>query len=102
MADAMSRGLTGTFGSRPKGRTLEGAKPTLLFASGGAPLVVNQDGNLYYGSGFPEGDDLTPGFHTVTRMSADGKRTLFAAQLKTKLAELNEGVTGLATGPDGT
>src|SRR5438552_6108525 len=31
--------------------TLEGAKPTLLYASGGAPLVVNRDGNLYYGSG---------------------------------------------------
>src|SRR5262249_53381432 len=31
--------------------TLKGEKPTLLYASGGAPLVVNRDGNLYYGSG---------------------------------------------------
>ncbi len=81
--------------------TREGIHPTLLYASGGAPLVVNRDGNLYYGSGFPDGDDMAPGFHTVTRLTRDGKRTLFAPQLKTKLAELNEGVMGLATGPDG-
>jgi hypothetical protein len=29
--------------------SLDGLKPTLLYASGGAPLVVNSDGNLYYG-----------------------------------------------------
>jgi hypothetical protein len=82
--------------------TLEGAKPTLLFASGGAPLVVNRDGNLYYGSGFPDGDDMAPGFHTVTRLSPDGKRTLFAPDLKTTLEKLHEGVTGLAAGLDGS
>jgi len=82
--------------------TLEGAKPTLLFASGGAPLVVNRDGKLYYGSAFPEGDDMAPGFHTVTRLSPDGKRTLFAPDLKTTLERLHEGVTGLAAGPDGS
>src|SRR5215831_20688443 len=81
--------------------TPEGEKPTLLYASGGAPLVVNQDGNLYYGSGFPDGDDKAPGGHTVTRLSPDGKQTLFAADLKTTLAKLNEAVTGLATSPDG-
>ena len=81
--------------------TPPGVKPALLYASGGGPLVVNRDGNLYYGSGFPGGDDTAPGFHTVTRLSPDGKRSLFAPQLKTKLAELNEGVMGLAAGPDG-
>ena len=79
-----------------------GDKPTLLYASGGAPLVVNRDGNLYYGSGFPEGDDTTPGGLTVTRLSPDGKRTLFAPDLKKTLAKMNEAVTGLAAGPDGT
>ena len=54
--------------------TPNGVKPTLLYASGGAPLVVNRDGNLYYGSGFPGGDDTTPGGYTLTRMSPDGKR----------------------------
>jgi hypothetical protein len=82
--------------------TPPGVKPALLFASGGAPLVVSRDGNLYYGSGFPEGDDRAPGGHTVTRLSPDGKRTLFAPRLKATLAKLHEAVTGLAAGPDGT
>jgi hypothetical protein len=81
--------------------TPAGFKPALL-AADGAPFVVNRDGNLYYGSGYPEGDDMTPGFHTLTRLSPDGKRTLFAPQLKTKLTDLHEGVTGLAAGPDGS
>ena len=38
----------------------------------------------------------------MTRLSPDGTQTLFAPQLKTKLAELNEGVMGLAAGPDGS
>src|SRR5262245_51616872 len=50
-----------------------GEKPTLLYASGGAPLVVNRDGNLYYGSGYPGGDDTAPGGHTLTRLSPGGK-----------------------------
>jgi hypothetical protein len=77
-------------------------KPALLYASGGAPFVVNRDGNLYYGSGFPEGDDLTPGGLTLTRLSPDGKRTLFAPNLKQILAQLKEAITGLAGGPDGS
>jgi DNA-binding beta-propeller fold protein YncE len=82
--------------------TPEGAKPTLLYASGGAPFVVHRDGNLYYGSGYPDGDDTEPGFHTLTRLSLDGKRTLFSPALTKTLADLNEGVTGLATSSDGT
>jgi hypothetical protein len=82
-------------------RPLSG-KPLLLFASGGAPLVVNRDGNLYYGSGFPDGDDMTPGGHTLTRMSPTGEKTLFSPALKTTLETLHEAVTGLATGRDGT
>src|SRR5262249_1527421 len=31
--------------------TPAGARPAILYASGGAPFVVNKDGNLYYGSG---------------------------------------------------
>jgi hypothetical protein len=81
--------------------TPEGVKPALLYASGGAPFVVNPDGNLYYGSGFPEGDDLTPGGLTLTRLTPGEKRTLFAPDLKTTLAKMKEAVTGLANGPDG-
>jgi len=82
--------------------THSGVKPMLLYASGGAPLVVNRDGNLYYGSGFPEGEDTAPGGYTLTRMSPDGTRALFAPELKTILATLEEAVTGLAADRDGT
>ena len=77
-------------------------KPTLLYASGGAPFVVARDGNLYYGSGYPDGEDMAPGFHTLTRLSPDGKRTLFAPDLKKTLVDLNEGVMGLTAGRDGS
>jgi hypothetical protein len=81
--------------------TPEGATSAILYADGGAPIVVCQDGNLYYGSGFPGGDDMAPGGHTVTRLSSDGKKTLFSPDLKGTLATLNEAVTGLAAGPEG-
>src|SRR5205823_6027918 len=67
------------------GITPKGARPALLFASGGAPFVINQDGNLYYGSGYPGGDDMAPAGLTLTRMTPDGKRTLFAPRLKATL-----------------
>jgi hypothetical protein len=82
--------------------TPEGVKPAVLYASGGAPFVVNRDGNLYYGSGFPDGDDLAPGGLTLTRLAPDEKRTLFSPGLKKTLATLKEAVTGLAVGPDGS
>jgi hypothetical protein len=81
--------------------TASGVKPAILYADGGAPIAVCQDGNLYYGSGFPGGDDMAPGGHTITRISPDGKRTLFSPELKGILAKLNEAVTGLAAGPEG-
>jgi hypothetical protein len=82
--------------------TPKGTKPAVLYTSGGAPLVVNQDGNLYYGSGFPDGDDMAPGGLTLTRLSPDEKRTLFAPDLKKILAKLKEAITGLAVGSDGS
>jgi len=82
--------------------TVEGVKPALLYASGGAPLVVNTDGHLYYGSGFPNGEDMAPGGLTLTRLSPDGKRSLFAPHLKNTLAQLKEAITGLAASQDGS
>lgn len=80
--------------------TPNGAIPSLIFASGGAPLVVGPDGDLYYGSnGSPE-DSFPPGAMTVVRLSARGRQNLFAPSLKQKLAELKGGITGLASGPD--
>src|SRR5262249_38403963 len=52
--------------------------------------------------GFPQGDDMAPGGLTLTRLSPDQKRALFAPDLKKTLARLKEAVTGLAVGPDGS
>src|SRR5438477_6795671 len=73
-------------------------KPTLLYASGGAPFVVARDGNLYYGSGYPDGEDTAPGFDALTRWSPDRQRAVVCAGLKKTLADLNEGVMGLTAG----
>jgi hypothetical protein len=82
--------------------TPDGAIPCLIFASGGAPLVVGTDGNLYYGSnGLQEGSFPT-GAMTVARLRPSGEQELFAPLLKQKLAELQDGITGIASGPDGS
>ncbi len=62
--------------------TGEGEKPAIIFAAGGAPIAVCRDGNLYYGSVYPGGSDITPGFLTVTRNSPDRKLTVFSPTLK--------------------
>jgi len=76
--------------------------PALIFASGGAPLVVGSDGDLYYGSNGSQEESFPPGALTVARLSPKGKQELFAPQLKAKLAELKDGITGLASGSDGS
>ncbi len=81
--------------------TPDGAIPSLIFASGGAPLVVGPDADLYYGSNGSQEDSFPPGAMTVVRLSARGRLDLFAPSLKNKLAELKDGITGLASGPDG-
>ncbi len=82
--------------------TPEGVKPALLYASGGGPFVVTRSSLLYYGSGYPGGDDTAPGGLTLTRMTPDGKRSLFAPELKPTLEKLKEAICGLAEGPDGS
>jgi len=77
--------------------TPDGVKPAIIFADGGAPLVVNKDGNLYYGSWSTKEDPYAPAALTVTRMQVDGTRENFAPTLEKTLADLGEGVTGLAT-----
>jgi sugar lactone lactonase YvrE len=81
--------------------TPDGVKPAIIFADGGAPLVVHRDGNLYYGSWSSSDDRFAPGGITVTRLSTDGKPTEFAPQLQQTLASFDDGVTGLAIAPDG-
>lgn len=79
--------------------TPEGVRPALIHADGGAPLVVNSDGNLYYASG--DKDDR-PGGLALTRETPEGARTSFSPALTKALHQLDDGVTGLASGPDGS
>ena len=82
--------------------TPDGVIPGLIFASGGAPLVVGSDGNLYYGSNGSQEESFPPGAMTVARLSASGHQEIFAPALRQMLAELKDGITGLASGPDGS
>jgi len=79
-----------------KRRTPDGARPALI-TDGGSPLVVHQDGNLYYVS---SGEQLNPGGHEVIRLAPDGKLTQVAAGLD-RISEKLGGIKGLAAGPDG-
>jgi hypothetical protein len=79
--------------------TADGIKPALVFADGGAPLAVNRYGALYYASG-EEGD--RPGGLALTREQPGGGRTRFAPALTKALRRIDDGVTGLAGGPDGS
>jgi sugar lactone lactonase YvrE len=76
-----------------------GAKPALLVAEGGAPIVVNPDRNLYYGHTLSGGGKVALG---LTRISPDGSQTPFSPDLKKTLEKMDQGVFGLATGPDGS
>ena len=82
--------------------TSDGAVPALIFANGGAPLVVGADGDLYYGSNGSASDSFPPGALAVVRLSSRGEKELFSPSLKNKLLELKDGITGLASGPDGS
>jgi sugar lactone lactonase YvrE len=79
-----------------KRRTPDGAKPALI-TDGGSPLVVHQDGSLYYVS---SGEQLKPGGHEVIRLTPDGKYSRVATGLD-KPSEKLGGIKGMAAGPDG-
>jgi sugar lactone lactonase YvrE len=74
-----------------------GAKPTLVVADGGAPIIVNPDGNLYYGHVLLGGGRVAVG---LTRISPGGEQTLFSPDLKRTLEKMDDGVFGLASGPN--
>lgn len=67
-----------------------------------SPFVVGADGNLYYGSNGSQEESFPAGAMTVVRFLPNGQQQVFAPLLKQKLAELKDGITGLASGPDGS
>ena len=84
-----------------KRATPDGAIPALIYGDG-APLVIGLDGNLYYGSNGSQEDSFPAGAMTVVRMSPHGEQSLFTPSLKQILSNLNDGITGLTSGPVGS
>jgi len=80
--------------------TAFGVTPTLIFAGGGAPLVVASDGALYYASGESNGDPMFPGGLGLSQIQADGRQSPVSKQLERILRDWDDGITGLAAGPD--
>jgi sugar lactone lactonase YvrE len=84
-----------------KRATPDGGIPALIYGDG-APLVIGLDGNLYYGSNGSQEDSFPAGAMTVVRMSPHGEQHLFTPSLKQTLSNLNDGITGLTSGADGS
>ncbi|MCI0541609.1 MAG: hypothetical protein L0Z50_40945, partial [Verrucomicrobiales bacterium] len=82
--------------------TPDSTRPAVIFADGGAPIAVGQDGNLYYGSSGEKDNDDEPGALALSRLSPDGTARAFAPKLKDAMAKAHVGITGLAAGPDGS
>jgi hypothetical protein len=74
-----------------------GVTPAMLVADGGAPITINADGYLYYGVQVSETDKISVG---LMRISPSGRREVFAPDFARAIQKL--GVTGLASGLDGT
>lgn len=80
--------------------TPPGTVPALIFAGGGAPLVVASDGALYYGSGESNGDPMFPGGLSLSRIFPDGRQEEASVELRRILQSWDDGITGLAAGYD--
>lgn len=80
-----------------KRRTPINVKPVLI-GDGGSPLVVGQDGNLYF---VCDDERMIPAGLQIGRLSPDGKETLLNPSLL-QMSEKLGGIKGLASGPDGS
>jgi hypothetical protein len=73
---------------------------TFLYGDG-APLAIGADGGLYYGSNGSSAENFPAGALALAMIAPGGQRTLFSPALQTRLAQLGDGITALATGSDG-
>ena len=80
--------------------TAEGAKPTIIYAGGGSPVVVDKDGDFYYCGG-PNGD-MHPGALSLVRETPEHQQVIFSPHLQDTLNKLDDGITGIAAAPDGS
>jgi hypothetical protein len=84
-----------------KRATPDGEIPALIYGDG-APLVVGLEGDIYYGSDGSQENSFPAGALTVARMSPHGELSLFSPSLKQTLGNLDDGITGLTSGQDGS
>jgi hypothetical protein len=76
-----------------------GVKPTIIYAGGGSPIVIGNDGNLFYcGS---ENGNFNPGAKTLVRETPQHKLTILSPQLEDTLNKLHDGITGIASDASG-
>ena len=80
-----------------KRRTPPGIRPTLI-TDGGSPLLVGQDGNIYF---VCNDEKMIPGGLQIGRVTPDGKESLLNPALG-KISDQLGGIKGLAQGPDGS
>lgn len=80
-----------------KRRTPSNFRPTLI-TDGGSPLLVGQDGNIYF---VCNDEKMIPGGLQIGRITPDGKESLLNPALR-KVSEQLGGIKGLAQGPDGS
>jgi hypothetical protein len=80
--------------------TPDGSAPAIIYAGGGSPIAMGRDGNLYYCGG--EHGDMHPGAKTLVRETPAKQQILFSPTLENILDKLNDGITGLASSPDGS
>jgi len=74
--------------------TAAGSSPTILISTD-FPLVIGQDGNLYY----PSARETNA---RILRTSAEGRITVFATLPRTAAGEAVPWINGITTGPDGS
>jgi DNA-binding beta-propeller fold protein YncE len=80
--------------------TPDGTIPAIIFAGGGSPIIINKDGNFYYCGG--QKGDLHPGAKTLVRETPGNQLILFSKDIEKILDKLDDGITGIAAGPDGS
>ena len=80
--------------------TPDGTKPAIIYTGGGSPILINKDGNFYYCGG--ENGDMNPGAKTLVRETLQKQQTIFSPHLEDTLNKLNDGITGIASAPDGS
>lgn len=92
----------GDFSKMPSAYKQVSFDGTTMIYGDGAPLTIGADGNLYYATNGSQEESFPTGALALARVSHSGQPALFSPSLKQKLAEQKDGVTGLASGPDGS